>query len=71
MCYFIALGAIYWSRFYLCGLCMLVLIPVSVCWPLASPLLAGGVTTAFLWYWAFVGRTYWEQPQANGPPLPS
>jgi serine/threonine-protein kinase len=60
-CYFLTLGVIYWSRFYLCGLCLLVLVPVSAYWPLASPLLVAGVGTGFFWYWALVGWAYWER----------
>jgi serine/threonine-protein kinase len=60
------LGTTHWSRFYLMGLGMMALVPITARWPNAAPLLYGGAFAACLWYWAYaIVVTFRPQDQAG------
>jgi serine/threonine-protein kinase len=47
------IGSTHWGRFFLFGLLVMMLAPLLLLWPIASPLLYGGVIAASMWYWAY------------------
>lgn len=47
------LGSTNWSRFFLIGLLLMALIPVTAWWPESSPLVYGISTVSMLWFWSF------------------
>jgi len=47
------LGSTNWSRFFLIGIAVMLLTPVTVWWPHSSPLVYGAVIAIVMWYWSF------------------
>ncbi|MCE9563508.1 MAG: serine/threonine protein kinase [Planctomycetes bacterium] len=45
------LGSTNWSRFFLIGLAVMLLTPITAWWPHSSPLVYGGVIAIVMWYW--------------------
>jgi serine/threonine-protein kinase len=47
------IGSTHWGRFFLFGLAVMMLAPLLLLWPIASPLIYGGMISASMWYWAY------------------
>jgi len=59
------IGSTHWGRFFLFGLLVMMLAPLLLLWPIASPLIYGGVIAASMWYWAYSVKVTFAQMQAG------
>ncbi len=59
------IGSTHWGRFFLFGLLVMMLAPLLLLWPIASPLIYGGVIAASMWYWAYSVKVTFAQIQAG------
>ncbi len=61
------IGSTHWGRFFLFGLLVMMLAPLLLLWPIASPLIYGGVIAASMWYWAYsVKVTFAQMVEGSG-----
>lgn len=59
------IGSTHWGRFFLFGLVVMMLAPLLLLWPLASPLIYGGIIAASMWYWAYSVKVTFAQMQPD------
>jgi hypothetical protein len=59
------IGSTHWGRFFLFGLAVMMLAPLLLLWPIAAPLLYGGVISASMWYWAYSVKVTFAQSEAG------
>ncbi|HEV3384029.1 MAG TPA: serine/threonine-protein kinase [Gemmata sp.] len=59
------IGLTHWGRFFLFGLLVMMLAPLLLLWPIASPLIYGGVIAASMWYWAYSVKVTFAHDQGE------
>ena len=59
------IGSTHWGRFFLFGLLVMMLAPLLMLWPVAAPLLYGGVISASMWYWAYSVKVTFAQEETQ------
>jgi hypothetical protein len=59
------IGSTHWGRFFLFGLVVMMLAPLLLIWPIASPLIYGGFIAASMWYWAYSVKVTFADSQVG------